>query len=191
MAASPTHLKLILDEVFESPEKETQDCVYRVLLWMAFAGVPRDRATLVTVGDVDFSKMQIHHDGNDYIIYREGLTEFHKLCELDTLAYIHRNPDYEQRRPRLAGDQLLRGYGPKSIVISKICDDMSRRFSKTNWALAYESMADSGLYYNKFELERCGQEVSFDEFGSYAVSRNYRFGYNQWKSLFKVNAEED
>jgi len=186
MAASPRHLKMALDEVFEPPEKETQDCVYRVLLWLAFAGVPRDRAALVTVDEVDFYNMQIHHGGRDYIIHREGLTEFHKLCELDALAYIHRNPDYEQRRPRLAGDQLLRGYGPKSIVVTKICDDMSRRFSKSNWALAYESIADCGLYYDKFESERCGQAVSFDELGSYAVSRNYRFGYSQWKAIFHV-----
>ena len=189
MAASPQHLKMILNEVFESPEKETQDCVYRVLLWMAFAGLPRDRATLVTADEVDFYNLQIHHGGKDYVIRQEGLTEFHKLCELDTLLYVHNNPYYEQRRPRLAGDQLLRGYGPKSVVIRKICDDMSRRFSKTNWALTYESMADSGFYYGKFELERCGQAVSFDELGSYAMSRNYRFGYSQWKALFPVEKE--
>jgi len=186
MVASPRHLKMVLDEVFEPPEKETQDCVYRALLWMAFAGVPRDQAALVTVDEVDFYNLQIHHGGKEYIIRQEGLTEFHKLCELDNLAYIHRNPDYEQRRARLAGEQLLRGYGPQSVIISKICDDMTKRFSKSKWALTYNSVADCGVYYDKFELERCGQKVSFDGFRSYAVSRNYKIGYSQWKSLFHV-----
>jgi len=189
MVASLLHLKMALDEVFDAPERESLDCVYRALLWMAFVGVPRDQAMLVTVGEVDFYNMQIHHGGQDYPISPEGLAEFHKLCELDNLAYIHQNPYYEQRRPRRAGDQLLRGYGPQSILVEKVCSDMSKRFSESKWALTYDSVATSGLFHGKFELERCGQAVSFQEFESNKVSRNRKNGYRQWKALFHVEKE--
>jgi len=204
MVASPRHLKLIFDEVFESPERESLDCVYRALLWLAFAGVPRDRATLITVDEVDFENMQIHHGGKDYEIHAEGLKEFRKLCTLDYLVYIHRNPDYEQQRPRVQGDQLLRGYSNTSLNILKICNDMTRRFMPTKWALAYENVQACGLYYKKYELERIGQDVSFNEEAeerlsqmtesseaALQISRNmmrsrYRAGYRQWKALFNV-----
>jgi len=209
MVASPMHLKRVLDKVFDAPERESLDCVYRALLWMAFAGVPRDQATSITVDEVDLYSLQIHHDGKDYDIYREGLAEFHKLCELDYFMYIHRNPDYEQRRPRLNGTQLLRGYGVSSLDIVKIGKDMSKWFSKTKWSLVYESVQACGLYYRKFELERIGEAVSFDEETAqriselpeadestiksnfYSIRGRYRNGYNQWKNFFNVAAEDD
>ena len=205
MVASPKHLKLILDEVFESPERETMDCVYRVLLWLAFAGVPRDQAALVTIDEVDFTEMEIHHGGKDYEIHTEGLKEFRKLCELDSFVYIHRNPDYEQRRPRIEGNQLLRRTSVKSLEILKLCNDMRQRFVKTEWSLSYENVVVSGFYYEKFELERSGQAVTFDEeaeerlrelsdsseaaqkVNRRAIPRRLRIGYNQWKSLFQCS----
>jgi len=208
MVASPKHLRLIFDEVFDSPEKESQDCIFRTLLWLAFAGVPRDQATRVTVDEVDFYRMQIHHNGKDYAIPVEGLAEFHKLCELDYLVYIHSNPDYEQKRPRIQGSQLLRGYGSTSTEVKKICCEMSRRFSPTNWTLSYENILLCGLFYGIYELERIGQEATFNEeteqrlsemtessesalvVSRYKIRAKYRSGYKQWKALFKV-AEED
>jgi hypothetical protein len=204
MVASPKHLQLILDEVFEKPERESQDCVYRALLWMAFAGVPRDQAALVTVDEVDFENMQIHHGGKDYEIPVAGLKAFRKLCALDYLMYIHYNPDYENKRLRVQGNQLLRGYGESSLDIVKICADMSRRFSQTKWTLIYENVLICGLFYEKFELERIGQEVDFIEeseqrlnemtesseaalvVNRYSIRGRYRNRYKQWKSLYNV-----
>jgi hypothetical protein len=205
MVASPLHLRRVLDEVLEPPEKESLDCVCRVWLWLAFAGVPQNQVTSITVDEVDFYNMQIHHGGRDYEIYREGLTEFHKLCELDYLVYIHRNPDYAQKRPRLAGNQLLRGFGPKSLEIAKISIETSKRFAKTQWSLFFESVQFSGLYYRRFELERIGQKVTFIEDpeerlresankNKPATYRNlvnlrHRNNYKQWKALFPVSTD--
>jgi hypothetical protein len=209
MVASPKHLKRILDEVFDAPERETLDCVYRGLLWLALAGVPRSQAVFVTVDEIDFYTLQIHHGGKDYEIYKEGLAEFRKLCELDAFAFIHKNPDYEQRRPRMKGNQLLRRYGDASVDIVRICNAMTQRFAGTKWSLSYENVSLCGMFYEKFELERCGQEASFAEESAqrlsemtdsteaalkvsyYAIPRNYRIRYNQWKSLFHVRVDED
>jgi len=208
MVASPRHLRMILDEVFDSPEKESQDCINRALLWLAFAGVPRNQATLVTVDEVDFENMQIHHGGKDYEIYTGGLKELRKLCALDYLMYIHNNPYYENKRPRIQGNQLLRGFGETSIDIQSICTEMSRRFSQTDWALSYESVLACGLFYEKYELERIGKEVSFVEEteqrlsemtessesvingNRYSIRARYQRKYRQWKSLYNL-AEED
>ena len=207
MVASPKHLRLVLDEVLDPPEMESMDCVFRVLLWLAFAGIPRDQAALVTVDEVDFNEMRIHHGGIDYEIHTEGLKEFRKLCELDSLVYIHRNPDYEQRLPRIEGNQLLRRTSVKSLEILKLCNDMRQRFVKTEWSLTYENVSYSGLYYEKYELERAGQTITFDDeiekrleerhdaskailkSNRNSIRSRHRARYTQWKSLFHVAAE--
>lgn len=207
MVASPRHLKLVLDEVFESPERESQDCIFRTLLWLAFAGIPRDQATLVTIDEVDFENMQIHHGGKDYELHTEGLREFRKLCALDYLMYIHNNPYYEDKRPRIQGNQLLRGFGKTSLNVTKICTEMSRRFSQTKWSLIYENVLICGVFYEKYELERIGQKASFNEEAEerlremtessetalkasrYTMRTRYKDRYRQWKALFNVADE--
>ena len=204
MVASPAHLKLVMDQVLDPPEMGTPDCIYRVYLWLAFAGVPRDRATLVTVDEVDFYLMQIHHDGRDYRIYPEGLAEIHRLCESDSLVSIHRNPDYERPRPRIEGNQLLRGVSLSQSQVDAICKNLSKRLDKTKWALTYENMQACGLYFEKYEQERAGLAVSFveetrqrladlalangtvTEDNRYKIRGRYEKGYNQWKALYKV-----
>lgn len=209
MVASPMYLKLVMDEVFEAPEKETVDCVYRALLWMAFAGVPRNQAPLVTVDEVDFYGMRIRHNEKEYKIPAESLEEFHKLCELDSFLFIHKNPDYEQRRPRAEGTQLLRGLGDTAVSVEKISDALYKRFMQSRWSLSYDNVLESGLFYEKYELERFGLEVSFDketaqrlddmtDSSSYAKSKNrvmirsrYEAKYNQWKAIFVLQPEEE
>jgi len=206
MVSSPRQLKLILDEVFESPERETVDCVYRSLLWLAYIGVPKNLAPMITTEEVDFYEMMIRHDGKEYKIPAEGLKDFRKLCELDTFVFIHKNPDYEQRRPRAEGNQLLRGHA--SVSVEKISDAIYKRFAKSKWALTYESVSDSGLFYEKYELERFGLGVSFDEETNerlaemtdssesarksslYKIRSRYFEKYTQWKSIFNLYTDD-
>ena len=207
MVASPRHLKLILDEVFEAPERETVDCVYRALLWLAFAGVPREHAVRITVEEVDFYSMSIRHDGKEYKIPADGLKEFQKLCELDTFLFIHRNPDYEQRRPRAEGKQLLRALKDTSVEVQKISDAIYQRFAKSNWSLTYDNVQDSGLFYEKYELERFGLGVSFDaeveqrlealvdsnkgaKNSRSMIRSRYIEKYNQWKAIFNLQGSD-
>jgi len=203
MVASPTHLKLILDQVLDAPEMGTQDCIYRVYLWLAFAGVPCERATLVTVDEVDFRLMQIHHDGRDYKIFPESLVEFHWLCESGSIVHVHKNPEIKSSRPRIEGNELLRGTSKENSQLECIRKYLSNRLIKTK-TLTYDNMLTCGLYYNKFELERAGCEVSFAEETEQRLAEiadtsetpvvRYRWllqdrfqkGYIQWKSLFKT-----
>ena len=84
---------------------------------------------------------------------------------------------------------------------------MSKRFMQTNWQLTYENVQVSGLFYEKYELERIGQKVSFDDeteerlarmtesteaalkSSRYGIPFKFRDRYKQWKSLYYV-AEE-
>ena len=209
MVASPRHLKYILDDVFDSPKLETVDCVYRGLMWLAFAGVPRDQAPLITIGEVDFYEMRIYHDGKEYVIPTEALKEFHKLCELEDFLLVHKNPDYETRRARAVGAQLLRGLREVSLDSDKISDAISKRFAKSQWSLTYETVLASGLYYEKYESERFGLEVSFDDEikerlgemtesneaaykSNFSTMRGRYFEkYNQWKALFTARTEAE
>jgi len=204
MVPSAMYLKLILDEVLEEPARDTVDNVYRALLWLAFAGVPRTLAPLITKDEIDFYNMVIRHDGREYRIPAEGLTEFQKLCELDTFLVIHKNPDYEKRRPRAEGNQLLRGLSNTCIEAEKIGDAIYQRFAKTKWSLTYEAVIDSGLYISKYEMERFGLDVSFEteieqrleamtDQSKQAISNNrsmmrsrYTEKYNQWKNIFNL-----
>jgi len=202
MVASPRHLKLVLDEVFDQPEHETVDCVYRGFMWLAFAGVPRILVSQITVDEVDFYNMVIHHGDQKYSIPVEGLKEFRMLCELDSFLVVHKNPDWESRRPRAEGNQLLRGLGEAVVVVEKVGVILSQRFMKSKWSLNYESMLASGLFYEKYELERFGLDVSFDaeveqrleEMKDSSISaitnnrslmkKRYKDRYNQWKMIF-------
>ena len=163
MVASPMYLKFVLDEVFEDPALETADCIYRALMWLAFAGVPREAAPQIAADEVDFHDMVIRHGGIEYKIYREGLRELQKLCELDSFRVIRTNPSAEQRRARLEGNQLIRGLGSTVIMEQRISMTLSGRFQKSKWSLTYENVSDSGMFYEKYEQEIFGTAVSFDE----------------------------
>ena len=207
MIPSAMYLKLALDEVFEKPEQETVDCVYRGLMWLAFAGVPRTLAPQLTIDEVDFYNMVIRHDGKEYPIPAEGLKEFQKLCEVDSFLVIHQNPYWEKRSPRTEGHQLLRGLGEAVVAAEKIGETVSRRFMKSKWSLGYDSVQASGLFSAKYELERFGLDVSFEaeieqrlaempHLDKAAISNNrslmrsrYMEKYTQWKQLFDLQPE--
>ena len=209
MVASPRHLKYVLDEVFEAPEKETVDCISRALLWLAFMGVPSDQAAALTAAEVDFYEMRVRCGGNEYVIPTEALKEFHKLCELGDFMFAHRNPDYETRRARVEGNSLLRGFGESVLDSKRISDSISKWFSGSKWSLTYETVLASGLYYEKYESERFGLKVSFDEETKerleekaesneagymnhfYTMRSRYFEKYNQWKALFTAPAQTE
>jgi len=206
MVASPMNLKLILDEEFDAPEKETVDCVYRTMLWLAFIGVPYNTAPLIEVDEIDFYSMVIRHGEQEYIIPAEGIKELRKLCELDAFWVLRKNSEWKKQCRRAEGKQLLRGLGENPIVAEKISVALSRRQLKTRWSLGYESVLLSGLFYKKFELERLGSEVSFEEEIEHRLSMaeskstpasnprtirwRYREKYKQWKMIFYPTIDE-
>jgi hypothetical protein len=88
--------------------------------------------------------------------------------------------------------------------VVKFCLEVSKRFLKSTWSLTYETVADSGFFYEKYELERTGQEVNFEEetaqrlselagtnkttiiVNRHSIRTRYLEKYKQWKSLFHV-----
>lgn len=197
MVSSAKHLKMILDEVFELPEKGTLACIYRAYLWLAFAGVPRDEIMQITVDEVDFRAMKIHHSSVCYELSALGLEEFHQLCERDSFISFHKNPDYEHVKQRISGNQLLRGTSESSLELKTPSIFVQRAFADTAYSLTYDNVALSGLYHRKFELERAGLPIDFREeveansnakeeyIKTLVYHRKQR--YAQWKEVFGVD----
>jgi len=197
MVSSTLHLKMILDEVFETPEKGTLACIYRAYLWLAFIGVPKEKASQITIDDVDFHHMQLHHNGIHYELPTHGLMEFRQLCELDSFVSYHKNPDFEYQKTRIPGNQLLRGTTQNSLNPKTPTLFVRRGFVDTAYSLNYDSVALSGLYCRKFELERAGLPIDFRQevmANSTANEKSIEMllyqrkrHYAQWKEAFEVN----
>lgn len=109
MIPNPYALRKKLDEHFDLPEEETVDIVYRVYLWMAFAGIEDEDAILVRDVDVNFRKMTITSDLKSYEIYRDALDDFYAACNLREFRYVHTDPDYTTMRDRVEGNTIVRG----------------------------------------------------------------------------------
>ena len=197
MVSSARHLKMILDEVFDSPEKGTLACIYRAYLWFAFVGIPREEIMSIAVDDIDFRNMCIRRDGATYELPTYMLPELYQLCERKEFVSIHKNPDYERLIPRIEGDQLLRGTSESSLEPKSPSIYVQRSFAGSEYSLTYESVAFSGLCHRKFELERAGLPIDFREeieARSNATEESIKLlvyrqkqNYAQWKEIFSVD----
>lgn len=191
--ASQQHLRMVLDEVYDDPSENTLDCVFRGYFWLAFIGVPSSEIISITMDEVDFYTMQIHHKGIDYKLPQEGVAEFHKLCELTHFRSVHRNPDYEHIKTRISGDELLRGSAKVSLGKQYLNDSACRKIVRSDYKLDFGDVFASGLFCRLFEFERLGRPIEFkgDVTKSDVVKHNagaapykYKSRYMEWKEAF-------
>jgi hypothetical protein len=214
MVASPLHLQRVLDQVFDPEEEKTIDNVYRSFLWMAYGGMDRDEALLVTDDAVAFKALAIRWKGESYPLYREALPAIENCIELETLAV--KRSDYTSIQDRIEGDRLLRGVKANSTagtllpVITKRVKQAVEE-GKTDVNISYNQVWISGLFYRMYEQERAGDVVDFikaaektiddrivkktqaekpvtdDREGRiYRTARDYKNDYQRWKRAFEV-----
>ena len=211
MVASPLDLKIVLDAEgsnFDHVDKETIDIVYRVLLWMAFAGMEDSDAIKVTADEVDLTNMVIRHNGYEYEIYKECLPDFEKACNLSSFNYFH--PSYTRRRQRVDGNLVLRGYRSAQIDLTTIRPILNKKFANSKSSgrcfrkLSYNRVYLSGVFYRAYEQERVGIPVDFTSVieremsgKEYTITstrslntiankirREYMADYDRWKCAF-------
>lgn len=162
----PEHLQKCLDEIFDSEQEETTDCIYRCYFWLAYSGMREEDIMNVSVFDVDLSNLVVRHNGNEYIIYREAIRAFRNASTLNEFVYKHPNYPKPILRNRVEGTQLIRGIRaiPSQFTIRS---EISRRISKkmkdgeTSIKLSYYRVWISGLFYRMYINEKNGDPVSF------------------------------
>lgn len=215
MVASPLHLKSRLDEFFESPDKETVDVIYRVFLWMAFAGLADKDAIRVAASDVDLENLRINFEGHSYEIYKECKDDFEKACKLTDFFYEHQQPYYTTRRDRADGNLIMRGIRSPSVDLKTIRPIINKRFNgedddRQKGRISYRRIYLSGIFYREYERERAGFEVDFstviaediarkEKSKKYTVTktrtistiantmeREYLADYDKWKCAFAM-----
>ena len=210
MVSGPIHLQKYLDTICYPESGNTLDCIYRCYYWLAFSGMPEEDILDVRTGDVDFKNMEVHYNGKDYPIYREGIAAFKNAANLREFVYPH--PLYSKIviKNRINGDKLFRGVRGM-YTLSSMRVELSRRgreaenSGKTEIKLSYYRAWLSGLFYRMYERECAGFKVSFISAAAEYMSgrvykldrsnvtpkskqkdiaRKYENDYDHWKIVF-------
>jgi len=211
MVASPLHLQMYLDQVFDKEEIETIDNIYRCYYWMAYGGIREEDTLLIKVEDIEFGQLIIRYRETSVPIYREALPAFKNAISLPSFLYNHPNYNRPIRRDRVSGDTIMRGIKATTKTMT-IRSSLSKRSAeaikagKTDQQLSFYRVWLSGLFYRMYERERAGIPVDFSDAAvSYMegktytlcgrekiehrqnrIERDYMEDYQRWKLAFSI-----
>ena len=211
MVASPLHLQMYLDQVFDKESQETIDNIYRCYYWMAYGGISEEDTLFINRSDVDLELMLIRYNNTSVPIYREALPAFRNAMQLSSFVYLHPNYTKTIRRDRVPGEELMRGIKATTKTMT-IRSSLSRRSAdaikagKTEQQLSFYRVWLSGLFYRIYERERAGVPVDFSEAAvnfmegkTYVlcgrekiehkqnrIERDYMEDYQRWKLAFSI-----
>lgn len=211
--ASPLHLQMYLDCLFEPEVEKTTDNILRCYYWLAYAGVPEEDILKIKCKDVDFENMLVYYGEYRVApIYREAIPAF-KNC-VNLTEFVYKNPAYNDDiyRKRVEGDTLIRGI--RHIPTIKSIRTLLSRYSKakilsgeTNLQLSYYRAWLSGVFYRVYEKERAGVPPNFTELALMQMNRteskseksksvqgvrrrqlerDYLEDYERWKLAFSI-----
>lgn len=178
MVSSPQHLQRYLNSILDPESEGTIDNVFRCYFWLAYGGVEETDIFKIKTSDVDFVKMTVEYGGESFPIYREAVPAFKVCVEQDYFVYQH--PNYEIRKSRLPGNQLLRGLHNRqadreesktgSIKVMRVGMSAKQRAQKfrdenednsLDLRLGFHRVGLSGLFYRTYEAERMGMPPDF------------------------------
>lgn len=213
MVSSPIHLQKYLDEIFEPEQEETVDNIYRCCFWLSYMGVEEEDIVSLKCTDIDLAKRVLSYHGKEIELYHVSIPAFKNAATLTSFRFKH--PNYSDKvilRDRAEGDALIRGIrnAPSTLAIRS---ELSRRSKKaledgsTKSRISLQRAKLSGIFYHKYELERAGCPVSFEDVADgfigdkvYKLDRgrntqdakkrqimnDYMQDYQRWKAAFIV-----
>lgn len=210
MVASPMHLQLVLDQVFNKEDMNSTDNATRLFCWLCYAGMSGEQAMALREKDVYLAtNVVVTESGERYQLPIEASVSLRSCATQTVFTYIHPLHSNDRALPRCEGDQLLRGIradAKLTQVKRSISAHMKDAFDKgkTKVWLSSERLATSGLYYRIYEQERAGIEPNFravareiargDGFGTdekpmtnqfiYDKARLLDIDYQTWKLAF-------
>lgn len=211
MVSGPLGLQKKLDLVFDGVENCTIDCTYRCFYWLAFAGMQEKDILDVKKDDIILSDLTINFNGKTYPIYREAIPTIKKAITLKEFRYVNSNYANVIYKPRANPEMLLSGI-KATPSIKVIRAELSRKNKCVinrlgeNPNLSYQRVRLSGIFYRKFESERSGDPIDFNDlaweklginpaeskyFGSLekkqkSIEDDYMVDYMRWKAAFMV-----
>ena len=159
MVSSPKHLRRILDTHFDQPQKETIDVVYRTYLWLAYAGMWDRDAIRVCKTDIDFSLLRVCFNGQSYELYKEGMEDISKACDLERFFFDH--PYYSTWKDRVEGNAILRGLSSVPTLSNMRAKVNIHLKNNEAQKITYNNIRLSGTFYRAYEMEKEGFEVDF------------------------------
>lgn len=213
MVSGPMHLQKYLDEIFEPEQEETVDNIYRCCFWLSYMGVDEEDIVAIKCSDIDLLKRILYYKGEEIELYHVSVPAFSNAARLTEFRFKH--PNYADKivmRERAQGDTLIRGIrnAPSTMAIRS---ELSRRSKKaiedgsTQSRISLQRARLSGMFYKKYELERAGCTVSFEDVADsfigdkvYKLDRgrntqdakkrqimnDYLQDYQRWKAAFIV-----
>lgn len=211
MVPNPTGMRLYLDRVYDMASLQTIDNVYRCYLWMAYGGMEEADTVTIKASEVDLQELVIRHDGREFPIYKEAITEFTNLVQLDRFAMCHPNYTKVVYLDRVQGDEILRGSKSETMILTTRAMVSKKgvaayKRGATDKQLSYHRAKLSGLFYRVYEMERAGVPANFSEAAirylethnvkaegeeevekaRNRVAREYMEDYQRWKLAFSI-----
>ena len=170
---SPEHLLYVMNTVFEHPEGNQIEYIYRSYLWLAYLGLTEQEAAEVCVSDVDFDKRTV----SDKQMYEDAMLDLRMACSLTELIELKRN--YVIARAK--GNKILRGKPTTKSLEEALAttyrQSVSKMFKRAEDALtelgahhpdldsiqlSFKRVYLSGMFYRAHQLELLRQPVDFD-----------------------------
>lgn len=207
--SGPPHLQIYLNSLLFPESSNTADNIIRCYCWMAYGGMDEEDVINVKTSDVDLINAKIVYNDKEYVIYREALPAFYRCVNSNHFYLINKNYKKPVLKRRADSNYLLRATTPK-VSISYLRNSLSQKSKvaygeeKTRLQLSYSRIWLSGLFYKKYEMERLGYSIDFeDEVNQHIegkeyslkkgrtmraikakIEKEYLEQYEEWKSLF-------
>ena len=188
--ASDYQLNIFMDYCFQPIADDTFDNFYRVLLWLAFAGVPIQKAFSIDESEVDIWNMRITHDGAVFQLSPYALPAIQRLMMAKQFKVLGGRHPRTLKREK--GTLLLRRTNVRKTDQSsddeKTWDrwvrntmrpslmarfrDAEKRFVTNKpkgfpetlaFGTSYKYIALSGVYYRMYQRELAGLKPNFRE----------------------------
>lgn len=167
MVASPTHLHVVLDQVFYKEDLHNTDNAIRLFCWFMYIGMSGEQAVALKTTDVDLTTNSVVTEGGErYRLPIEAAFSLRSCATQTEFTYIHPLHSENRALPRYDSDQLLRGLRAdaqlaqvKRAISVRMKDAYSK--GKTKVRLSAERLAASGLYHRIYEQERAGIKPNF------------------------------
>lgn len=172
MVSSPTHLQRYLDYVCYPLSEETNGCIFRCYLWLAYSGIVEGDAFSVRTSDIDLKNSIIFFHGVEFPLYESSLPAFKQCINATRFKVFHASGD--RYLDRADGDVLLRS--SNGVMSDKGMKVEATRRSRNPYAttilgkpknddlelqLCYSRVWLSGVFYRTYELEGAGIKPNF------------------------------
>jgi len=208
--SGPIELSMFLDAIFPAVSAHSISILFRCYYWLAFSGVKEQDVFDVKKEDIDFGKMLIRFNGDEFPLYKESVETFHLAVNLKTFWYKHKTHKEAHEMQRIDSEYLLSAtegvIKPTYAKAFMYKQNLKALKNKTTAKdLSYIHVFLSGVFYRKYELERAiGEAFTYVDFLDVAemasgdswgnklqktknrIARLYFEDYNVWKNVFNI-----